>query len=58
MAQGKFTKEEAERSREALDEIMNVMPRKLIPDFIGHFNDIFLFLSAAKAAAPSEKKAE
>jgi len=56
MAQGKFTKEEAVASEEALTEIMKAMPKSKAIDFIGHFNDLFLFLGAAKAAAPPEKK--
>lgn len=45
MAQGDFTAEEAKACREALDEIMKAMPKSKALDFIGHFNDIFLFLS-------------
>ena len=56
MTQGKFSKEEADSCKEALDEIMKSMSRNKCEEFIGHFNDIFLFLSAAKAEAPSEVK--
>ena len=56
MAQGEFTKEEAKSVNEALNEIMKAFPKKKAMEFIGHFNDIFLFLAAAEAAAPGEKK--
>ena len=56
MTQGKFSKEEADSCKEALDEIMKSMSRNKCGEFIGHFNDIFLFLSAAKVAAPNEEK--
>jgi hypothetical protein len=55
MSQGQFTKEEAKASEDALKEIMEAFPKKKMMEFIGHFNDIFLFLSAAKKKAPSEK---
>jgi len=54
MTQGTFSKEEAESCKEALDEVMKAMPKSKVVNFIGHFNDIFLFLSAAKEAAPEE----
>jgi len=52
MAQGEFTKEEAKETEDALQEIMEAFPKKKALDFIGHFNDVFLFLAAAKQAAP------
>lgn len=55
MAQGEFTKEEAQACDACLKEIMESFPRKKCLDFIGHFNDIFLFLAAAKKIAPNEK---
>ena len=54
MTQGKFTKEETTSCEEALNEIMKAMPKNKCMDFIGHFNDIFLYLTAAKEVAPSE----
>lgn len=56
MTQGKFSKEEAEACDRALNEIMKAMPKSKSMDFIGHFNDLFLFLSAARKIAPSEKE--
>ena len=58
MTQGKFSKEEAKSCSEALNEVMKAMPKSKAMDFIGHFNDIFLFLSAAEKAAPNEEKTE
>ena len=56
MAQGEFTKEEAQATIEAVNEIMKAMPKNKVGAFIGHFNDVFLFLEAAKRAAPAMKK--
>lgn len=54
MAQGEFTKEEAKAVNEAFGEVMKAFPKKKVPEFFGHFNDIGLFLSAAERAAPTE----
>ncbi len=54
MAQGEFTKEEAEQTRKAVDELFEAIPKSKRQDFIGHLNDVFLFLEAAKRAAPNE----
>ena len=54
MAQGQFTKEEAQATREAFDEIINSLSRNKKIEFIGHMNDIYLFLDAAEKAAPAE----
>ena len=57
MTQGKFSKEEAVSCEEALNEIMKeAVPKSRCAEYIGHFNDLFLFLTAAKEAAPSEKE--
>jgi len=56
MAQGQFTKEEAKATREAFDEIINSLSRNKKMEFIGHMNDIYLFLSAAEKAAPAESE--
>jgi len=58
MTQGKFSKEECTSCEEALTEIMKSMSRNKAAEFIGHFNDLFLFLTAAKAAAPNESVKE
>jgi hypothetical protein len=54
MAQGEFTKEEAKATREAFHEIFKSLPRNKKIEFIGHANDIYLFLDAAEEAAPAE----
>ena len=56
MTQGKFSKEEAKASSTALYEIMKAMPKNKVGEFIGHFNDIFLFISACEKIAPNEKQ--
>ena len=55
MTQGKFSKEEADASTEALDEIMKAFPKSKVGEFAGHFNDVLLFISACRKEAPSEK---
>lgn len=54
MTQGKASKEEAARIKEAVDEVMKAMPKSSIAGFIGHFNDIFLFLDAVEKVLPAE----
>ena len=56
MTQGKLSKEEAKSCTEALDEIMKAMPKSKVMGFVGHFNDLFLFLSAAVKELPSENE--
>lgn len=58
MAQGEFTKEEADATIEALEEIMKAFPKSKAVDFFGHFNDVMLFVGAAKEAAPAEAEAK
>lgn len=54
MAQGEFTKEEAQATIETVTEVAEGLSKKKKVDFFGHLNDIFLFLEAAKRAAPEE----
>ena len=56
MAQGEFTKEEAKETAEAFKEVFEALSKRKQLEFIGHANDIYLFLSAAEKAAPNEKK--
>ncbi len=56
MAQGEFTKEEAAHAEETLKEIMESMSKEKCIEFVGHFNDLFLFIEAAKAWAPQKVK--
>ena len=58
MTQGKASKEEAKASKEALDEVMKVFPKNKVAEFIGHFNDLFLFLDAVEKILPSENTEE
>lgn len=52
MAQGEFTKEEAQATIEAVDEMFKAIPKSKSMDYLGHFNDIMLFLEAAKRNTP------
>lgn len=54
MAQGEFTKEEAAETEEAFTEMFQAISKKKQGEFFGHANDIYLFLEAAKKAAPPE----
>ena len=54
MAQGQFTRQEARNAREAVQEILDALPKTKKLAFLGHFNDLFLFLDAAEKAAPDE----
>ena len=55
MTQGKLSKEEAKSCNEAVVEIMKAMPKSKAMNFIGHFNDVLLFLNAAERDLPSEE---
>lgn len=57
MSQATFTKEEATRVDQAFTEIFEALSNKQRQEFIGEANDIWLFLAAATAAAPSEDNA-
>ena len=54
MAQGDFTKAEAQRTIEAVEEMFQALPRGKQMGYIGHLNDIMLFLEEAKRQAPGE----
>ncbi|MEN6507017.1 MAG: hypothetical protein ABFD92_20980 [Planctomycetaceae bacterium] len=54
MAQGQFTKEEARETKKAVEEMFDALPKSKRFDFIGHLNDVMLFLGAAEKAAPGE----
>jgi hypothetical protein len=58
MTQGQFTKEEAQQTIEAFDDLFKSMSRNKRIEYLGHANDIFLFLEAAKRAAPSDGSAD
>ena len=56
MAQGDFTKEEAVETEMTFTEVFKALSKKKQMEFVGHANDVYLFLAAAKKAAPSEEK--
>ena len=56
MAQGEFTKEEGANVNEALKEMFDAIPKSRRMEYIGHLNDISLFISAAIRNAPNEAK--
>lgn len=56
MAQGEFTKQEADDTKQAFDEVFAALPKSRKGEFIGHANDIWLFLAAAKKVAPDESE--
>lgn len=53
MAQGEFTKEEADETEKAVNEIFKTLSKPKQREYLGHLNDIALFLAAAKKAAPN-----
>ena len=56
MAQVEFTKEEAVKASQSFDEIFKALSRSKQMEYLGHANDVYLFLSAAEKVAPSEAK--
>ncbi len=48
MAQGEFTLEECKETREAIDELFNAVPKSKRTEYIGHLNDILLFIGAVE----------
>ena len=52
--QGDFTKAEATATLEAVDELFKGLPKTKQAEYLGHLNDICLFLEAAKRAAPEK----
>lgn len=54
MAQGEFTKEEAKRVLETVNEMFHGIPKSKRAVYIGHLNDVSLFLEEAQRRAPDE----
>ena len=54
MAQGEFTKQEAAHAEECAKTIIESLSESKMMDVIGAMNDLYLFLSAAKKAAPDK----
>lgn len=55
MAQGDFTKVEGERVYEILNEMFEGIAKTRRMEYLGHLNDIGLFISAAIRAAPQKE---
>lgn len=56
MAQGEFTKQEADETVVSVNEMFEAIPKSKKIEYLGHLNDILLFIRAAKKAAPEEEK--
>lgn len=56
MAQSELTREEAKETLKALNEMFEAIPKSKRFDYIGHLNDVSLFLEAAARELPEEKK--
>ena len=54
MAQGEFTKQEADETSKAVEELFEAIPKSKGMGYLGHLNDILLFVAAAKKAAPDK----
>lgn len=51
----RFSKTEVTNCEEALEEMFKALPKSKQASFLGHFNDLSLFLQAAKSVAPDVK---
>ena len=56
MAQGDFTREKAQIMEETFNEVFKALPEKKQIEFLGHANDIYLFLAACQRECPAETK--
>lgn len=54
MAQREFTVEEAEATKEAIGEMFKAIPKSKRMGYLGHLNDVFLFIDAAILAIENE----
>jgi len=54
MAQGEFTKQEADATANAFEDIFEALPDTKQIDFMGLAKNIYAFLDAAKKAAPDK----
>ncbi len=52
-----FTKEDADNAKEAVEEMFKALPKSKQGQYIGHLNEVFLFIEAAKTRAPTEEEA-
>ena len=53
MAQGDFTREEAKATRDAIDEMFRALSKPKQREFLGHLNDVLLFIRAAEQTMPA-----
>lgn len=58
MAQGNFTKQEAQEVKKAVDAIFTALPKSKQMNYLGELNDVLLFIEAAARAAPNEPASE
>ncbi len=56
MAQGDFTKEEAKETLVAVNEVFEAIPKTRRMGYLGHLNDICLFLESCTRECPNESK--
>lgn len=56
MAQGEFTKQEADETKVAVTEMFEALPKSKKGELVGHLNDILLFIAIAKRSAPDENE--
>ena len=67
MAQGDFTREEAEETEKSFTEVFKALTKSKLGEFVGNANDIYLFsarnandiylfLAICKKKCPAEKK--
>jgi hypothetical protein len=55
---GEFTKQEAENIKLAVDEMFKALSKSKQREFLGHLNEVFLFIEAAARNAPTEEEAK
>lgn len=55
MAQGEFTREECKATKDAVEDMFKGIPKSKQTNYLGHLNDIFLFLEAALREAPETR---
>ena len=54
MALGEFTKQEADETKKALNELFEGLAKVRRLDYLGHLNDISSFIDVAKQNAPDQ----
>lgn len=55
MSLGEFTKQEANAVKQAVEDMFKALSKKKRIEYIGHLNETFLFIEAAKKVAPEAK---